>query len=138
MVALAALTSCSTQQQQWGLGGAAAGAAAGAILGDDSGDVVRGAAIGGAAGVGAGIYDERKKSSGGQNPTFPTTPGQPVYSQPTPPPAPVSPGLPTATVTNQPGIVVSPFPPYNKVNVTGFKSGTKAKDPYTKQIFMVP
>jgi len=133
----AALVSCTTTQQQWGLGGAVAGGAAGAILGDDSSDVLRGAAIGGAAGTGAAVYRERQNGT----PTTVSPNQQIIPSQPVQPAAPKV--RPTATVTNVPGIVVSPYPPYNKVNVTGFKSGTKAADPYTKDqahkgIFIVP
>jgi len=126
----AALVSCTASQQQWGLGGAAAGAAAGAILGDDSDDIVRGAVIGGGAGVGAAAYKEnQEKQSGAYNTGGETTPTAP---------APTPAKVPVATPTNTPGIVVSPFKPHNKVNVTGFKSGTKARDPYTKGIFLVP
>ena len=125
-----ALTSCSTQQQQWGLGGAAAGAAAGAVFGDDSSDVIRGAAIGGAAGAGAAVYRENQNQNNGN--VAPNFPNQTPRSIPQPT------GYPTATLTKDQGIVLSPYPPYNKVNVTGFQPGSKARDPYTKQIFLVP
>ncbi len=130
-----ALVSCTATQQQWGLGGATAGGAAGAILGDDTADIVRGAVAGGAAGVGAAVYTENQQGS----PAV-VNPGQNVI--PASPPV-AQTRIPTATLTNVPGIVVSPFAPYNKVNVTGFKSGSKARDPYTKTqahkgIFLVP
>ncbi len=132
-LASAALVSCTQTQQQWGLGGAAAGGVAGAILGDETSDIVRGAAIGGAAGVGGAAYKESQQNV-----------STPINTQPVPTPpqvtAPVAPTptIPTATTTNVAGIVVSPFPPHNKVNVTGFQSGAKARDPYTKGVFMVP
>jgi hypothetical protein len=52
-------------------------------------------------------------------------------------PAPTS--FPTAKpVPGKPGYVYSIDPKGGIVDVTGYKSGDKAKDPYTKQIFIVP
>ena len=45
---------------------------------------------------------------------------------------------PAATLSATPGVVVSPYKPYNLVGVSKYKSGDKARDPYTKQIFLVP
>lgn len=45
---------------------------------------------------------------------------------------------PAATLSATPGVVVSPYKPYNLVGVSKYKSGEKARDPYTKQIFLVP
>jgi len=54
----------------------------------------------------------------------------------TPPPAP---DFPTARpVPDKPGFVYSVDSKGGIVDVTGYKSGDKAKDPYTKQIFIVP
>lgn len=54
----------------------------------------------------------------------------------TPPPAT---DFPTARpVPGKPGFVYSIAPDGGIVDVTGYKSGDKAKDPYTKQIFIVP
>lgn len=56
--------------------------------------------------------------------------------QGTPPP---SAGFPTARpVPGKPGYVYSIDPTGGIVDVTGYKAGDKAKDPYTKQIFIVP
>ncbi len=53
-------------------------------------------------------------------------------------PAPQS-DFPTArAVPGKPGFVYSISPDGGIVDVTGYKSGDKAKDPYTKQIFIVP
>jgi cell division protein FtsN len=41
-------------------------------------------------------------------------------------------------VPGQPGFVYSLDPQGGLVDVTGYKPGDKAKDPYTKQIFIVP
>ena len=47
--------------------------------------------------------------------------------------------FPTARpVPDKPGFVYSVDPQGGIVDVTGYKSGDKAKDPYTKQIFIVP
>ena len=47
--------------------------------------------------------------------------------------------FPTARpVPGKPGYVYSIDPNGGIVDVTGYKSGDKAKDPYTKQIFIVP
>ena len=60
----------------------------------------------------------------------------------TPPPqqtAPTTTDFPTARpVPGKPGFVYSIAPDGGIVDVTGYKSGDKAKDPYTKQIFIVP
>lgn len=47
--------------------------------------------------------------------------------------------FPTAKpVPGRPGYVYSIDPKGGIVDVTGYKSGDKAKDPYTKQVFIVP
>ena len=60
----------------------------------------------------------------------------------TPAPQPAAPptaNFPTARpVPGKPGFVYSVDPQGGIVDVTGYKSGDKAKDPYTKQIFIVP
>ena len=57
----------------------------------------------------------------------------------TPPADPVQPGdYPVATPTANPNEVISPFPPYNLIDVEGFRSGQLARDPSNKQIFRVP
>ena len=66
--------------------------------------------------------------------TASTTPPPPPRA--TPPPADQ---FPTARpVPDKPGFVYSVDPKGGIVDVTGYKSGDKAKDPYTKQIFIVP
>ena len=57
----------------------------------------------------------------------------------TPRPAPAPVDFPTARpVPGRPGFVYSLDPNGGIVDVNGYKSGDKAKDPYTKQIFIVP
>jgi hypothetical protein len=45
---------------------------------------------------------------------------------------------PTAETTGTPGRVISPYAPYNVIDVEGFKSGALAKDPSNGKIFRVP
>lgn len=61
-------------------------------------------------------------------------------SVPTPPPPMVTPRpeYPTARSTDNPNEVISPYAPYNVIDVEGFKSGQLAKDPSNKKIFRVP
>lgn len=53
-------------------------------------------------------------------------------------PAPASDFPVARAVPGKPGFVYSVDPQGGIVDVTGYKSGDKAKDPYTKQIFIVP
>lgn len=56
-----------------------------------------------------------------------------------PPPEPTRPGeYPTARATAKPGEVISPYEPYNVIDVTGFTSGQLARDPSNRKIFRVP
>lgn len=62
---------------------------------------------------------------------------------PEPPPAPVpeptaTGGYPTARKTDKPEEVISPYPPYNVIDVAGFTSGQLVRDPSNKKIFRVP
>lgn len=66
--------------------------------------------------------------------------GQNQDISPPPPPAPPSrPGeYPVARATVKPNEVISPYEPYNIIDVTGFTSGQLARDPSNKKIFRVP
>lgn len=57
---------------------------------------------------------------------------------PAPPANPGRPEYPTAERTDRPNYVLSPYAPYNVIDVTGFKSGQLAKDPSNGKIFRVP
>lgn len=60
-------------------------------------------------------------------------------SQPAPAPAPAPrPTYPDAKRTANPNQVISPYAPYNVIDVEGFKSGALAKDPSNGKIFRVP
>ncbi|YCM46436.1 hypothetical protein V2O64_10445 [Verrucomicrobiaceae bacterium 227] len=123
------LVSCTPQQQQYGIGGALGGAALGAIAGDDSSDVLKGAAIGGAGGVGVAAYQENRNKQNGAYNT-----GGDNYRAPAP-----TTKYPTATRTSEPGVVISPYPPHNKVRVSNLKSGELAKESASStKYFLVP
>jgi hypothetical protein len=46
--------------------------------------------------------------------------------------------VPTGSKTDSPDFVRSPFPPHNKLDVTGMKPGALAKDPSNGKVFRVP
>jgi len=87
------------------------------------------------------------------NPPYPPQPVDPYgqnpqpYGQPpdvsppgfNPPPAPTQPGeYPIARPTAKIDEVISPYEPYNVINVEGYKSGQLVRDPHNKKIFRVP
>ena len=39
---------------------------------------------------------------------------------------------------SKPGRVVSPYPPYNELDITGLPTGSLALDPTTQKVFQVP
>jgi hypothetical protein len=62
-----------------------------------------------------------------------------VDSPDAPPAAPAPrPSYPEAKRTANPNQVISPYAPYNVIDVEGFKSGQLAKDPSNQKIFRVP
>jgi hypothetical protein len=82
----------------------------------------------------------RPQPNPGTVPPGPTPrPRRETATAPTSTPAPPQTEFPTARpVPGKPGFVYSIAPDGGIVDVTGYKSGDKAKDPYTKQIFIVP
>jgi hypothetical protein len=63
----------------------------------------------------------------------------PEPSPPAPDPAPTRPGeYPVAKPTAKADEVVSPYEPYNIINVEGYRSGELVRDPHNKKIFRVP
>jgi hypothetical protein len=74
---------------------------------------------------------------GAQNDVSPPPPP----SQPAPPPATATGGYPTATRTANPDQVISPYEPYNVIDITGpprIEPGKLARDPSNGKIFRVP
>lgn len=62
-------------------------------------------------------------------------------TQPAPPPPTATGGYPTATSTANPDQVLSPYAPYNVIDISGpphFKAGQLARDPSNQKIFRVP
>lgn len=76
------------------------------------------------------------------DPPFAPTPVAPDVSPPPTPTEPAPPtatgGYPTAERTANPDQVLSPYEPYNVIDVAGFKSGQLARDPSNQKIFRVP
>jgi len=58
--------------------------------------------------------------------------------RPNPDNRPVLERYPVAERTANPNQVLSPFPPYNVIDVTGFNSGQLARDPSNNEIFRIP
>jgi hypothetical protein len=71
----------------------------------------------------------------------PQPPTDPYSLTPPASPRPSTPavgGYPTAERTANPNQVISPYEPYNVIDVEGFKSGQLARDPSNQKIFRVP
>lgn len=140
-VALFLFASCTPYQQQGAAVGALGGAALGALAGDDGGDVVRGAAIGAAAGTGVTAYQEerqrRSNATPNNNQSYQQPAPQSSYQPPatipsTPSRSPSSSGsYPVATAGITPNTAISPYAPYNVLDITGYKAGDKVCDPST-------
>ena len=136
-LAVLGLVSCTGYQQQGALIGGLAGAGLGAAFGDDHQDVIAGAAVGAGVGeAGAAVHEDavRRRNANQYGAPPPQSYGQPRNQSPPP----RSQDYPTAQRTTTPGEVLSPYPPHNRINVEGFRSGSLAKDPETGQIFRVP
>lgn len=55
-----------------------------------------------------------------------------------PPPAPGPGEYPTASPSGKPGLVISPYEPYEEIDVAGYESGQLVRDPRNRKIFRVP
>lgn len=53
-------------------------------------------------------------------------------------PRPVNERYPVAERTANPNQVISPYAPFNVIDVTGFNSGQLARDPTNNEIFRIP
>lgn len=92
-------------------------------------------------------YPDRPYDQGAQRPPYPGDQGNnpPPYGTPPPPvspppaqPVPPRDQYPVAERTDNPNRVLSPYAPYNVIDVEGFRSGQLAKDPSNGKIFRVP
>lgn len=127
-----ALCHCTPYQRQGAAVGALAGGAIGAVAGEDGGDVLGGAVAGAAVGTAAAAIHEDSRNRG-------TTPPPSGYGNPPPASTPPSTGgYPLATRSSKPNIVISPYPPHNAIDITGFNSGDLARDPGNRKIFQIP
>jgi hypothetical protein len=130
LVLLAALTfsGCETSGQN-ALLGAATGAAIGGALHGRGDQALAGAAIGAAGGylIGKAVQQDRRRAysqgyydgrdDGGYG-------GRPDY--------------PMGRPTNRSGLVTSPYPPYNRIDVAGIPRGAQVVDPSCNRIFINP
>jgi len=84
-------------------------------------------------------YDDLSERNDRNDISPPPYQPQPYPSQPAPsrPPASTG-GYPTAERTANPDQVLSPYEPYNVIDVAGFKSGQLARDPSNQKIFRIP
>lgn len=119
-IALGALAlttvSCQPNAATGAATGAAIGAGIGALAGDDN--VAEGAIIGAVAGGLAGAAMKAKRAR------------QEAYAN--------QESYPWARHTEDPGFVISPYPPNIVVDVRGFRDGELAVDPETGGVFRVP
>ena len=143
LFAVVVLASCTPYQQQGAAIGGVAGGALGAVAGGNSRSTVKGAALGAGLGAGIAAMQENNRRAQGQNQPYGQQPhgqqpyGQPYGQQQAPYQAPDS-DYPYAERTSTPGEVLSPYAPYNVIDVRGFRSGSKAKDPSCGKVFIVP
>ena len=84
-------------------------------------------------------YNEPNRPNTEQNqPNRPYSgPNDPNVPQP-PPTPPTRDQYPVAERTANPNHVISPYDPYNVINIEGFRSGQLAKDPSNQKIFRIP
>jgi len=108
-----------------------------AVRRDDHRDEAHGAAMGAAAGAGIATGAESAPyASQGEAGNYPNSGG---YEQPAPPRTSTGPGnYPYAEKTANPDQVLSPYAPYNVIDVAGFRSGQLARDPSNQKIFRIP
>jgi hypothetical protein len=121
-IALVTLPGCETTGQTTMLG-AGIGAASAALTGHSA---LRGAAIGAGSGfvLGKIVKHERERAyeDGYYEGRYAGRAG----------------GYPVARRTGTRGIVISPYAPYNQIDVRGIPSGARVKDPSTNRIFINP
>ena len=138
-MAVFAVVSCSPQQQQGGIIGAIAGGAAGALFGDDHQDVIAGAAGGAALGVGVAAIKEDQERRRDYGRYGIPDPGYQDGRRSGPARQQYNPSdYPVAQYTGTENVVLSPYPPHRRVDVSGFRPGALARDPESGKIFRVP
>jgi hypothetical protein len=122
------LASCSQYQQQGAAVGGLAGGALGAIAGGDSESTIKGAALGAGLGAGIAALQENQRAKASTRDYAPRDYTPPMSTS----------DYPYAEKTRTPGEVISPYPPYNVMDVRGLRSGSLALDPSSNKKFRVP
>lgn len=86
------------------------------------------------------IVDKNRNRPAGGRPIAHQQPGQGGAQPPEPDMArPVEERYPVAERTqNHPNQVISPYPPFNVIDITGFNPGQLARDPSNNRIFRIP
>ena len=130
------LVSCTTYQQQGAAVGGVAGGALGAIAGGNSRSTLKGAAIGAGLGAVISTMQEQNQRNSAQNQQSHDRFGNPKPQQNLGSPS--GSDYPYAETTSTRGEVLSPYTPYNVIDVRGLRSGSLAKDPSCGKIFRIP
>ena len=139
LVSLALLTAftfsaCDTPGQS-ALAGAATGAAIGGLLGGRPHDALAGAAIGAGAGylVGKAVQHDRRRAYEDGYYDGRSSDDQDYRDNDRD-----RDRYPVGRLTGRPGFVVSPYSPYNRIDVRGIPRGAQVEDPSTGRIFINP
>ena len=127
LASVAGFSSCTTGQQKGAQYGALAGVALGTLSGDNTENVLVKTGLGAALGA-VVVALKEEHTAANSSPSVEGIHSAPVQTQ----------RYPYGTRTTTPGIVKSPYSPYNVVNVEGIASGTKVTEPGSTNIFIVP
>jgi hypothetical protein len=122
------LASCTPHQQQGAALGGLAGGALGAVAGGDSEAAITGAALGAGLGAGIAAMQENQRAKASTRDYAPRDYTPPMSTS----------DYPYAEKTRTPGEVISPYAPYNVMDVRGLRPGSLALDPSSKKKFRVP
>lgn len=117
------MASCTPYQQQGAAVGGLAGGALGAVAGGDTNSTLKGAALGAGLGAGIAAMQENQQGGAGQSPPPPPSGGS---------------SYPYAEKTSTRGEVISPYAPYNVIDVRGLRSVSLALDPSCNKAFRIP
>lgn len=82
-------------------------------------------------------WDDNGNPPNQPGPATDNPPADPGNPQPSPN-GPSRDEYPVAKPTNNPDQVISPYEPYNVIDVSGFHSGQLARDPSNRKIFRIP
>jgi len=120
-------SACETPGQS-ALAGAATGGAIGGLLTGRPGGVLAGAAVGAGTGylVGKQVQYDRQQA---YNSGYYDGRGDGGNDSDRPP---------LGRFTDRPGFVISPYPPYNRIDVRDIPRGAQVQDPSTGKIFINP